>query len=138
MTDDAEAQPIGIDEIGVGKDDDGDAVVELCRMPLAAKQYIALLEGNILPSQTAPDFPAFVAANVRRYRRAAGLGQKALAERSVVSRRMIGAIEGVLTIEEGGRTIEVAADAYLLDNRQDQGFANRGAASVRFYRCTSW
>ena len=46
-----------------------------------------------MPSQVAPDFLSFVAENVRRYRHDAGLSQKALAERSGVSQRMIGAIE---------------------------------------------
>lgn len=46
-----------------------------------------------MPSQVAPDFLNFVAENVRRYRQGAGLSQKALAERSGVSQRMIGAIE---------------------------------------------
>lgn len=46
-----------------------------------------------MPSQATPTFLTFVAANVRRYRKAAGLSQKALAQQSGVSQRMIGAIE---------------------------------------------
>lgn len=48
---------------------------------------------NILPSQPIPEFLAFVAHNVRLRRTAAGLSQRALAEASGVSLRMVGAIE---------------------------------------------
>ncbi|MBL0937701.1 MAG: helix-turn-helix transcriptional regulator [Gemmatimonadaceae bacterium] len=51
------------------------------------------MNANRTPSQAAPDFLSFVAANVRRLRLAAGLSQKELADQSGVSLRMIGAIE---------------------------------------------
>lgn len=46
-----------------------------------------------MPSQPLPEFLAHVAENVRARRIAAGLSQKALAEASGISLRMIGAIE---------------------------------------------
>jgi transcriptional regulator with XRE-family HTH domain len=46
-----------------------------------------------LPSQPLPEFLVHVAENVRARRVAAGLSQKALAEASGISLRMIGAIE---------------------------------------------
>ncbi len=183
-----------------------------------------------MPSQVAPTFLTFVAANVRRLRLAAGISQKTLAERSGVSQRMIGAIEagtstvstatldrigvvfdatladlvsdpseprhrvvdrvgwlgergghgilrwsldarrevdawewklapgdryqaaadpdgwhvmlfvvqGTLTVEFDDHTDEINADGYLLDNRRDHAFVNRGNETVRFFRCTSW
>lgn len=183
-----------------------------------------------MPSPVAPTFLTYVAENLRRLRMAAGLSQKALAEASGVSQRMIGAIEagastvstatldrigivldatlsdlvsdpslpkgrvvdrvgwvgahggqgvlrwsidarrevdawewrlepgdryqaaadpegwhvmlfvidGTLTIELGALDVEIRADAYLLDNRQDHAFANRTNEPVRFFRCTSW
>jgi redox-sensitive bicupin YhaK (pirin superfamily) len=51
---------------------------------------------------------------------------------------MLFVVEGTLTIEIGEGIVEVAADAYLLDNRQDHAFSNRSGRSVRFFRCTSW
>jgi transcriptional regulator with XRE-family HTH domain len=73
--------------------------------------------GNILPSQVAPDFLTFVAENVRRYRTEAGLSQKALAERSGVSQRMIGAIEaGASTVSTATLDrIGIVFDATLAD-----------------------
>jgi transcriptional regulator with XRE-family HTH domain len=47
-----------------------------------------------LPSQAIPSFLTHVATNVREGRRRAKLSQKALAEASGVSLRMIGAVEG--------------------------------------------
>ncbi len=183
-----------------------------------------------MPSQATPTFLTFVAANVRRFRRAAGLSQKALAQQSGVSQRMIGAIEasastvstatldricmvldktiaelvsdpamprsrivdrvgwigshggrgtlrwsldakrevdawewrlqpgdryaasadprdwhvmvfvveGVLTLETGGRARKLVPGGYLLDNHKDHAFSNRSKSPVRFFRCTSW
>lgn len=50
-----------------------------------------------MPSQSAPAFLTHVAHNVRSLRTAAGLSQKALAEASGVSLRMIGGIENGAT-----------------------------------------
>ncbi len=50
-----------------------------------------------MPSQSAPAFLAHVAHNLRRLRGAAGLSQKALAQASGVSLRMIGGIENGAT-----------------------------------------
>ena len=63
-------------------------------MALGYKQYIATYKiSNILPSQATPSFLTHVATNVREGRRRAKLSQKALAEASGVSLRMIGAVE---------------------------------------------
>lgn len=70
-----------------------------------------------MPSQVAPDFLTFVAENVRRYRQNAGLSQKALADRSGVSQRMIGAIEaGASTVSTATLDrIGIVFDATLAD-----------------------
>jgi transcriptional regulator with XRE-family HTH domain len=76
---------------------------------------------KILPSQAAPDFLAFVAANVRRLRVQAGLSQKALADRSGVSQRMIGAIEAGTTSVSTATLdrIGIVFDATLADLVRD-------------------
>lgn len=55
-----------------------------------------------MPSRVAPSFLSHVASNVRNYRSAAGLSQKALADASGVSQRMIGGIErGATNVSTG-------------------------------------
>ena len=70
-----------------------------------------------MPSQVTPAFMTHVAANVRRLRKAAELSQKALAERSGVSLRMIGAIEAGDTSASTATLdrIGMAFDATLAD-----------------------
>jgi len=52
---------------------------------------------KILPSQVTPSFLTHVAANVRARRVATGMSQKALAEASGISLRMVGGIENGAT-----------------------------------------
>jgi transcriptional regulator with XRE-family HTH domain len=198
---------------------------------LAYKQYIATHKiSNILPSQATPSFLTHVATNVREGRRRAKLSQKALAEASGVSIRMIGAVEsgstslstatldriavaldltlsdlvaaplnrksvvidrlgwesdrggvgvlrwsvdakrevetwewtlepgdryeaaadpegwhvmlfvldGQLTLEIDGKSIELSNTAHLLDSSKPHAFTNTGASAVRFFRSTVW
>lgn len=70
-----------------------------------------------MPSQPTPAFLAYVATNVRTRRSALGLSQKALADASDVSLRMIGAIESGSTSVSTATLdrIGVALDATLAD-----------------------
>jgi len=74
-----------------------------------------------LPSQVTPGFMTHVATNVRARRIALGLSQKALAERSEVSLRMIGAIEAGTTSASTATLdrIGMALDATLTDLVRD-------------------
>jgi len=81
-----------------------------------------------LPSQVAPSFLTHVASNVRARRTAAGLSQKALAEASGVSLRMVGGIENGATSVSTATLdrIGIALDATLADLVADPS-ALRGA-----------
>jgi len=183
-----------------------------------------------LPSQAIPSFLTHVATNVRRLRTLAGISQRALAEASGISLRMIGAIEngttslstatldriavaldttlselvadptvrksvvrdrlgwkgdhggqailrwsvdarremeawewrlepgehyeagadpegwhvtlfvleGQLTLQIAGQSIELTNTAHLFESSQPHVFVNKGKKPVRFFRCTVW
>lgn len=76
-----------------------------------------------MPSQAIPAFLAHVAYNVRTRRLAAGLSQKALAEASGVSLRMIGAIENGSTSVSTSTLdrIGIALGASLADLVREEG-----------------
>lgn len=51
---------------------------------------------------------------------------------------MIFVVEGRLTLELESGPIEIERNAHLFDSAQVHAFANTGAETVRFFRCTSW
>ncbi|HWW12216.1 MAG TPA: XRE family transcriptional regulator [Brevundimonas sp.] len=53
-------------------------------------------------------------------------------------RVMIFVVEGRLWLELEGGAIEIERDGHLFDSAQAHAFVNRGAAPVRFFRCTVW
>lgn len=51
---------------------------------------------------------------------------------------MLFVVEGRLTLETEGGSVEIEKDGHLLDSTQAHAFANKGEQAVRFFRCTAW
>lgn len=53
-------------------------------------------------------------------------------------RVMLFVVEGQLTLEVDGQTLEIEQDGFLLDSTRAHAFVNRHSSAVRFFRCTAW